>query len=404
MATLHPTLNAQRSDVFVLEPDKLTLVTDPASPLYDPRVHDDPDESLVRNIMVYGVIEPVIIRKNGDAVEVVAGRGRVKAALEANRRLEAEGKQPIRVPAIVKRGQDADMFGVLISENECRREDSPLAKSEKALRLINMGKTTAEVAIAFGVSRQSVESWLALGDVAEPVLHAVEAGEVSATAAAQLSGLAREKQVETFETLKAEGGPVTVERARKAVREGDCSKPPKMRTRKQVEDVTYHVQCSLRDSDLLHHKDFCRTREEGFYAALMWVLGNDADAPQEACAAESAETWHWREIPVPERKSDYVGKYLRLMENPPQSEIPKEFWPEGYSGKPDLTGRVVYLYRRLNARETMHSMHDVSGWGEVRVLGITWHCPRCGATHSGYILESWLEEGKAVFVERVIEE
>jgi ParB family chromosome partitioning protein len=180
MATLHHALDAQRSDVFMLEPEKLTLVTDPAHPLYDPRVHDEPDEALVRNIMVYGVLEPVLIRKNGERVEVIAGRGRVKAALEANRRLTAEGKQPIRVPAIVKRGQDADMFGVLISENECRREDSPLAKSEKALRLINMGKSTAEVAIAFGVKRQSVESWLALGDVAQPVREAVEAGEISA--------------------------------------------------------------------------------------------------------------------------------------------------------------------------------------------------------------------------------
>lgn len=121
MATLPSALNAQRSDAFALEPEKFTLITAPEHPLYDPRVHDEPDESLVRNVMTYGVIEPVIIRRNGEKVEVVAGRGRVKAALEANRRLTAEGKQPIRVPAILKRGQDADMFGVLISENECRR-------------------------------------------------------------------------------------------------------------------------------------------------------------------------------------------------------------------------------------------------------------------------------------------
>jgi ParB family chromosome partitioning protein len=400
MAILHPALNALRSDVFMLEPDKLILVTDPASPLYDPRVHDEPDESLVRNVMVYGVIEPVIIRKNGDAVEVVAGRGRVKAALEANRCLEAEGKQPIRVPAILKRGQDADMFGVLISENECRREDSPLAKSEKALRLINMGKSTAEVAIAFGVSRQSVESWLALGDVAEPVLQAVEAGEVSATAAAQLSGLAREKQVETFETLKAEGGPVTVERARKAVRDGDTSPKPKMMSRQAIE---YELLC-LSERGIEINVEFY----EGVKNALQWVLGLGAVWPAKARAglgevAVPERAWHWREVPIPDRKADYIGKNLRLLANPEQYDILREFWPEGYSGKPDLTGRVVYLQRRLNAKETMNSAHDVSGWGEVRVLGITWHCTHCCASHSGYIPESWLEEGKAVFVEKVKE-
>lgn len=278
MAKLPDALNAQRSDAFALEPEMFTLVTDPEHPLYDPRVHDEPEESLVRNVMVYGVIEPVIIRKNGEKVEVVAGRGRVKAALEANRRLTAEGKQPIRVPAILKRGQDADMFGVLISENECRREDNPLIKSEKAQRLINMGKSVEEVAVAFGVKRQSVEAWLALGDVAKPVLDAVEQGEISATAAAKLSTLDREEQVKTFETMKAEGGKVTVERARKAAREGDTSltpPKPKPRSRREIEDVLYHMQNSLSSVPSCRPHDFNEQYAQGFCNALRWVLEQD---------------------------------------------------------------------------------------------------------------------------------
>lgn len=278
MAKLPDALNAQRSDAFALEPEKFTLITDPGHPLYDPRVHDEPDESLVRNVMTYGVIEPVIIRKNGENVEVVAGRGRVKAALEANRRLTAEGKQPIRVPAILKRGQDADMFGVLISENECRREDNPLIKSEKAQRLINMGKSVEEVAVAFGVKRQSVEAWLALGDVAQPVLEAVEQGEISATAAAKLSALDREDQVKTFESMKAEGGKVTVERARKAAREGDTSpNPPKAkpRSRREIEDVLYRTASTLKNAPGCRPVGFNEQYTQGFCNALRWVLEMD---------------------------------------------------------------------------------------------------------------------------------
>lgn len=278
MAKLPDALNAQRSDAFALDPEMFTLVTDPEHPLYDPRVHDEPEESLVRNVMVYGVIEPVIIRKNGDNVEVVAGRGRVKAALEANRRLTAEGKQPIRVPAILKRGQDADMFGVLISENECRREDNPLIKSEKAQRLINMGKSVEEVAIAFGVKRQSVEAWLALGDVAQPVLDAVEQGEISATAAAKLSTLDREEQVKTFETMKAEGGKVTVERARKAARECDTSPTQpkaKPRSRREIEDVLYRTENTIRTAPFMRPHDFSEQYAQGFCNALRWVLDMD---------------------------------------------------------------------------------------------------------------------------------
>ncbi len=280
MATLHVSLNAQRSDAFTLDPDNFTLVTDPNSPLYDPRVHDEPDEALVRNIMVYGVIEPVIIRRNGSSVEVVAGRGRVKAAQEANRRLVAEGKQPIRVPAILKRGADADMYGVLISENECRREDNPLIKAQKAQRLIDMGRTTEEVAVAFGVTRQAVESWLHLHDVADPIRQAVEAGEVSATAAAQLSGLERDRQVETYEALKAEGGKVTAKRAKRAARQGDTSPVPKMRSRKEIEWEAHFLH-SLDDIEI----------NQGFYegalAVLDWVLGSDICWP----ARKSSSPW-----------------------------------------------------------------------------------------------------------------
>jgi ParB family chromosome partitioning protein len=275
MAKLHPDLNAMRSDAFTLEPERITLVTDPDHPLYDPRVLDDPDESMVRNIMVYGVIEPVVIRNNGETVEVIDGRGRVKAALEANRRLTAEGKQPIRVPAILRRGPDADMFGVLVSANECRREDNPLLKSVKAQRLIDMGKSVEEVAVAFGVRRQSVESWLSLGDVAQPVLDAVEAGDISATAAAQLSGLAREEQVKTFETMKAEGGKLTVDRAKKAAREGDTApKTPKskMRSRREIDDVMYYIHNNICASPLRRPSGFRLEYEKGFCNALRWVL------------------------------------------------------------------------------------------------------------------------------------
>jgi ParB family chromosome partitioning protein len=266
MAKLHPELNAMRSDAFTLEPEKLTLITDPNHPLYDPRVHDDAEESLVRNVMVYGVIEPIIIRNNGETVEVIAGRGRVKAALEANRRLTAEGKQPIRVPAVLRRGPDADMYGVLISENECRREDNPLIKSVKAQRLIDMGKSVEEVAIAFGVQRQSVESWLALGDVAQPVLDAVKAGDISATAAAQLSGLAREEQVKTYESLKAEGGKLTAKRARQAAKKDDAApKQPKMMSRHDIEHELQWMSEFPAEINVEFYK--------GVKEALRWVLG-----------------------------------------------------------------------------------------------------------------------------------
>jgi ParB family chromosome partitioning protein len=115
---------ASRSTLLHLRPEDLILVADENQLLHDPRVDLPYDEKIVRNIMTHGVINPVTVRLNGPNIEVIAGRGRVKATIEANKRLEKEGKEPVLVPVIPRKGDDADIYGILISENECRREDS----------------------------------------------------------------------------------------------------------------------------------------------------------------------------------------------------------------------------------------------------------------------------------------
>ena len=109
----------------------------------------------------------------------------------------------------------------------------------------------------------------------------------------------------------------------------------------------------------------------------------------------------WREIPIPSRKTEYEGKYILLLDNPERYELSRRFWPDGYNGNPDLTDTVVWVVRRCNAKETQGSSNDVSGWGAIRVMRVQWHCCHCNSSHEFYIPESWLEEGKAVFVEKV---
>lgn len=258
-------IDAQRGTTFLLDPEAFVLVTDKGHPLYDPRVHDEPDENLVRNIMVYGVIEPVIVRKNGDAVEVVAGRQRVKAAMEANKRLAAQGSAAVvRVPCILRRGTEADLYGVTISENEQRREDTPLSRADKAQRLIAMGKTEAEAALAFGVSAQTVRNWLALLGLSAPVRRAVEVGEIPATAAGQLAGLSSDEQRERLEQMKAEGGRITVPRAKRAAKGGDSKPANRMRSRKEITQKLDDLRAGM---NALGHSDV-REHTKGFHDAL----------------------------------------------------------------------------------------------------------------------------------------
>ena len=72
----------------------LRLVTDPKHFLYDPRAEEPmgpEDEEFVQDIQRRGVRVPVIARKNGPAYEVVAGRRRVLAAREVNKRQKGKG-------------------------------------------------------------------------------------------------------------------------------------------------------------------------------------------------------------------------------------------------------------------------------------------------------------------------
>jgi len=267
-------IDAKRGTVFMIDPERLTLVTDKENPLYDPRVEEEPDESMIANIAMYGVFQPILVRKNGDAIEVVIGRGRTKAALEANRRLKAEGKPPLLVPVMVKGGTDADLFGILISENEIRREDSMINKGEKARKLLNMGYSVQQIAMTFGVTRKAVENWLTVQQLPEPIKGAVETGEISATAAMQLAGHSREEQVERFMDIKQQGEKPTTQTMRSAAASPDNTPAPKMKTRKEIEKS-------------IESQDGEDAYAQGFRNALLWVLGKEV--PEESGSISNNE-------------------------------------------------------------------------------------------------------------------
>lgn len=172
-------------------------------PLYDERIHMELSEALVRNIMAYGVIEPIVCRKEGERFVVVAGRQRVRAAREANNRLEQAGEELLSVPVILRRGGDAGMLGIMISENEIRKEDEISSKLMKLEKLFALGKTEEECAIIFGVTRQTIKNMISLMESGEAVKEAVEKGELTATAGMQIAKLPRDEQAEAIEEVKA---------------------------------------------------------------------------------------------------------------------------------------------------------------------------------------------------------
>lgn len=240
-------LDGKRLNAFGMDPDKLTIVgidTDDGAdhPLWDERNQLPIREEMVLNIMALGVKQSVTVRKDGERALVVDGRQRVRHAREANKRLAAQGEPTVLVPARVERGSDDLMDQVAVSLNEQRQQDPLMAKARRAKRMLDRnGEDVAAVAVAFGVSQQTIRNWQRLLDTSPKVQKAVEAGQLSPTAATKLSGLSREAQEAELDAL-TEGGQkraTTTKAARAAsTRKNGHSKPaapPKKVLKKLVE-------------------------------------------------------------------------------------------------------------------------------------------------------------------------
>lgn len=259
-------LEGKRLNAFGMDPNDLTVIgfdtkDGPEHPLYDPRVLEPLDEHMVLNIMEFGVLETVIVRKNGDTVEVVAGRRRVLHCREANKRLAKQGSEEHHVPCMLRKGDNGKVMGVYISENEIRKDDSLTAKAAKLERYLETGKTEEEASVAFGVSVQSIRNWRKISDLDSSVVKAVESGKIKASAAWNLASLSREEQKAELEKQLAAGGRVTAKRTQKAAkksRTGEETFAPGKRVINKVLRLNEETEILTRD----------------FIRGVCWVLGD----------------------------------------------------------------------------------------------------------------------------------
>ncbi|WAS56223.1 hypothetical protein MK974_24290 [Burkholderia ambifaria] len=225
---------------LAMDPNDLELVVDPAHPLYDRRVHQEPNPKTVLNYRAIGVREPVLFYKDPETGKnlVIDGRTRVINARELNRQLVAAGEPPITVPALPQRfiNDGARAFtAVMVSANEIRKEDSPINRAEKMARMLEVGHTEDTVATMFGVEAPTVRQQLKLLDCTAAVRDALEADQITVSNALKLAKLSPDLQREKVKAvIAAADGKEGHERSRaqKAALTGDAA--PRMRTRKQI--------------------------------------------------------------------------------------------------------------------------------------------------------------------------
>jgi ParB family transcriptional regulator, chromosome partitioning protein len=278
------TYNAEgRTNLLLFDPDKLTLVTDEAHPLYDPRVHDPVDEAMVRSIMFKGVVEPIIAWRDPESGKtcVVDGRGRVKNAKEANKRLRAQGEAVKLVPAIIGRGKPEAVMGIMVVANEGRREPSPLGRAKMAQRLVEAGYTDDQTSALLHCSKTTLKNYLSIFECTSAVQKAIEKGEITPNYAYSLSKLEPKAQREKLDKLvKAAAGETNKRRRGRKMLDAEAGvkgTSSKMRSRRDVEVALEQAKRSAASD-----ADSDRLIGAIARATLEWVLGLTDELPSTA--------------------------------------------------------------------------------------------------------------------------
>jgi len=201
---------AKRTSAFLFDPDDLVIIgvdtdDDEEHHLYDPRVKHKIPASMVDNITEMGVIETISVTKVGKSAVVVDGRRRVLAARKANKKLRDRGEEPVTVPALLKRGTEEGLMGMLISGNEHRLDDDPISRAEKAQKLKNRGRTNVAIGLYFGVSGTAIGNWLKVLDCIPAVKNAVRSGKITMSAAIELADMSPDGQKNALDEMLESG-------------------------------------------------------------------------------------------------------------------------------------------------------------------------------------------------------
>ena len=140
---------------------------------YQPRTSFDQKklEELAESIKKHGVIQPVLVRKDGKGYELVAGERRFRAAKLAKLK---------KIPVVVSNISDVQSLEIAILENIQREDLNPLEVAKGYQRLKDeFGYTQEAVAKSVGKPRSSVANSLRLLTLSPKIQDEIDKGAIS---------------------------------------------------------------------------------------------------------------------------------------------------------------------------------------------------------------------------------
>ncbi len=114
-------------------------------------------EELIDSIRQHGIIQPLIVRRVGARIELIAGERRWRAAQEAGL---------TRVPVIIRSASDLEVLELSLIENLQRADLNPIEEAQGYARLSSeFGMRQEDIALKVGRSRAAVANAMRLLDL-----------------------------------------------------------------------------------------------------------------------------------------------------------------------------------------------------------------------------------------------
>ena len=140
---------------------------------FQPRKDFDPERlaELVESVKLYGVLQPVVVRRHESGYELVAGERRWRASQIAGLK---------NIPAVVRNYTDTEMTAVALVENLQRENLNPIEEAQAYRRLIDeFGFTQEEVSQKVGKSRPFIANVVRLLNLPSAIQEYVSRGTMS---------------------------------------------------------------------------------------------------------------------------------------------------------------------------------------------------------------------------------
>ena len=190
-------------------------------------------KELADSIRTQGLIQPVLVRRDGRAYRLIAGERRWRAAQLAGLK---------EIPAIVREATDAQAFELALVENLQRADLNPIEEAHGYKRLIDEhGYTQDQAAARVGKDRSTVANVLRLLGLPDEVKALLSQGAIDMGHARALLGLPKIPEMVALARTVA-SGKLSVRETERLVNKGRKVPPPNRKESRPAVQVRQLVE------------------------------------------------------------------------------------------------------------------------------------------------------------------